>query len=44
MSMRVCNSPGFGSCIPPKTVEFEEKLKIGGIGIFAIKKLLNEKD
>jgi hypothetical protein len=30
--------------IPPKTVEFEEKLRTGGIGIFAKKKLLNEKD
>ncbi len=42
--MRVCNSPEFGPCIPPKTAEFEEKLKTEGIGIFAVKKLSNEKD
>ncbi len=40
LSMRVCNSPGFGPCIPPKTGEFEEKLKTGGVGIFAVKNLL----
>jgi hypothetical protein len=32
------------SLYPSKTMEFDEKLKTGGIGILAIKKLLNEKD